>query len=513
MHLEHIEKDNNVSVLEDDKLGFWGTARQNPIAMMWCTYMLFTCIMWGYDGLAAGIVITLPQFRQSYGVPFMGQYVVLAKWQLAFTGGTAAGSLLGGLGAGMSTKYVGERIPLGCAFVISIGGVCAQWFSDGDNALFLAGKLLTGVPLGVFLTVAPLYCSEIAPLATRGAVTAGVSFCISLGQLLAYGVMRQTQTIMGPNSYRIIFAVQWGFSAILFVLLPFLPESPIRLLARGKVDSAKNSIRRLYPVDEEGVQAQIDAIQARLAGDTEAAAHAGSFKDCFIGTNLLRTLSAMGVFFIQNWSGVAWVLGYMGYFMQLGGLKGTTVFNLTVAIAGIMCIGNLAGAFMLQIVGRRSTITNGTIVGLYTMTVCMLIIAVLSIFTSKGQSVVLSQVAFMAIWAFAYQVSIGSAGFAIASEIPTSSLRGVTQSLCTITNGLNSCLWQFVLPYIVNPDEADWGGKVAFVFFGALIALSVAAYFFTPETKGRTFEEIDKLYALRIPPRHFSRTVVNQGGR
>jgi hypothetical protein len=71
MHLEHVEKDNNVSVSEDGKLGFWATARQNPIAMMWCTYILFTCVMWGYDGLAAGIVIALPKFRESYGVPFM----------------------------------------------------------------------------------------------------------------------------------------------------------------------------------------------------------------------------------------------------------------------------------------------------------------------------------------------------------------------------------------------------------------------------------------------------------
>jgi len=216
------------------------------------------------------------------------------------------------------------------------------------------------VPLGVFLTVAPLYCSEVAPTAVRGAATAAVSFCISLGQLLAYGVMRETQTIMGHNSYLIMFAVQWGFSAILLVLLPFLPESPIRLLARGEVESAKRSIRRFYPVDEEELQAKIDAIQGRFAEDSEVAAHAGSYKDCFTGTNLWRALSAMGVFFIQSWSGVIWVISYMGYFMQLGGLKGKTVFNLTVAIAGIMRVGNLAGLFMLQTLGRRPTINNGT---------------------------------------------------------------------------------------------------------------------------------------------------------
>jgi hypothetical protein len=70
-HLEHVEKETGVSIFEDDDLGFWGTVKQSPKAIMWCTYMLFTCIMWGYDGLAAAIVISLPQFRQSYGVAYM----------------------------------------------------------------------------------------------------------------------------------------------------------------------------------------------------------------------------------------------------------------------------------------------------------------------------------------------------------------------------------------------------------------------------------------------------------
>ncbi|KAL4879269.1 hypothetical protein BJY04DRAFT_220388 [Aspergillus karnatakaensis] len=34
---------------------FWKSVREAPMAVACCCYMLFTCIMWGYDGLAAAV--------------------------------------------------------------------------------------------------------------------------------------------------------------------------------------------------------------------------------------------------------------------------------------------------------------------------------------------------------------------------------------------------------------------------------------------------------------------------
>lgn len=79
---------------------------------------------------------------------------------------------------------------------------------------------------GTFTTVAPTYASEIAPLAIRGALTSGMNFSIVLGQLIGFGVMRETTLgqYQGPMSYRILFAVQWGFAAVGLAFLPFFPE-------------------------------------------------------------------------------------------------------------------------------------------------------------------------------------------------------------------------------------------------------------------------------------------------
>ena len=69
------------------------------------------------------------------------------------------------------------------------GGVFGEVFSITRPA-FLVGKLILGIGLGFYLTVAPLYASELAPIALRGIVTAGVNFAIVIGQLLSNAVIK-----------------------------------------------------------------------------------------------------------------------------------------------------------------------------------------------------------------------------------------------------------------------------------------------------------------------------------
>jgi hypothetical protein len=54
---------------------------------------------------------------------------------------------------------------------------------------------------------------------------------------------------------------------------------------------------------------------------------------------------------------------------------------------------------------------------------------------------------------------------------------------------------------MVNPDEGNLKGKVGFIFGGLCALATVWSFFYVPELKGRSMNEIDRLFALRIKPR------------
>ena len=127
-----------------------------------------------------------------------------------------------------------------------------------------------------------------------------------------------------------------------------------------------------------------------------------------------------------------------------------------------------------------------------------------SVIPTKGA--IWGQVAFMALWSFTYQATIGSVAWSLCTEVPRSTLRNHTQALATVVQGIVGTTWSFVMPYLVNPDEADLNGKVAFIFGGILAVSSIWLFFNIPETKGRSFQEIDALFDAGVPPRKFKST-------
>ncbi|KAH7138979.1 general substrate transporter [Dendryphion nanum] len=467
-----------------------------PLA--WCMFMFYTCIMFGFDSLAGGVVVSIFEFRRDFGHPYAGDYVVDANWQLGFQAATLFGIIFGGFLTGFGVNKWGRQPCILVAYIINTGGIFLQFFSK-TPAEFFGGKLLTGIPLGCFTTVAPTYASEMAPLNIRGAITAGMNFAIVLGQLIGYGVMRQTSFYQSALSYKVLFATQWGYVALGLIILPFFPESPYWLVSHNRHAKARHNISKLHKpdYDVDGHMAEIHESLARLNQDNESQ---GSIGECFQRKHILRTMVATGVFFIQNASGSVWVIGYMSYFMQLGGLSPARSFDATVGMSGLMVIGNMCGWFFVEKFGRRGTALGGAAA----LTVTLFVIGILAVVNSKGA--IWGQVAFMAVWSFAYQGTIGCVAWTISTETPTSRLRAPTQSLATMMNGLSSCIWSFALPYAINPDQGNLGGKIAFIFGAVMACCFVFIFFCIPETKGRTYMEVDEMWARGVPAWKWEKT-------
>ena len=147
-------------------------------------------------------------FRGSY--IFNGEPVLSASWQAAFNSVSSVGQFFGGFFCSWLADHWGRKPALLGGLVLATGGIFGEVFAN-TNVEFLIGKFILGIGLGFYLTVGPLYCSEISPVIFRGITTAGINFAIVIGQLLSnaaikgFGARTDSWAYRGPFMIQLLF--------------------------------------------------------------------------------------------------------------------------------------------------------------------------------------------------------------------------------------------------------------------------------------------------------------------
>lgn len=108
------------------------------------------------------------------------------------------------------------------------------------------------------------------------------------------------------------------------------------------------------------------------------------------------------------------------------------------------------------------------------------------------------------IWFLGYGFSCGPVPYVLASEVGSAQLRQKTISIARSTYYATLIVNSVVAPYMLNPTKGDLKGKAAFPAAGFLVACMVWGYFRLPETKDRSFSELDILFGT-------SRTLMHNG--
>jgi hypothetical protein len=295
------------------------------------------------------------------------------------------------------------------------------------------------------------------------------------------------------------------------VVWPFFPESPYWLVRRGRVEEAKRALRRIYGFTEtEFYEIETARIEHEIRMTNEL--HNGEDgsnrptkflgvdismeAECFNKVNRMRTFTAIFAASAQQMIGATFVIGYATYFFELIGIK--DYFAASIALYVVMLIASTAAFPLTEIFGRRFLIVKPQFV----LCLMLLIIGILGCVPNKVRAS-WGIVGMLYVWAMIYQLSIGATGFVLASEIATMRLRAATQGLITITNSVWGLIMQFTVPYMINPDAGNLGGKVGFIFLGTGLIAGIGGWYLFPETKGLSFKRLDELYASGIPARRF----------
>lgn len=84
----------------------------------------------------------------------------------------------------------------------------------------------------------------------------------------------------------------------------------------------------------------------------------------------------------------------------------------------------------------------------------------------------------------------------------------MTVVLCSSPNLDFRFATTFATPYLLNAPYANLGAKVGFIFGGCAVLAIIFAFFCVPECKGRTLEEIDRLFLDGVPIRKFNKVEI-----
>uniref|UniRef100_A0A7S2NNI1 Hexose transporter 1 n=1 Tax=Zooxanthella nutricula TaxID=1333877 RepID=A0A7S2NNI1_9DINO len=277
--------------------------------------------------------------------------------------------------------------------------------------------------------------------------------------------------------------------------LLFVGDTPRFLESVGRSEHALKVLATLRGGDMGSAARELALVRAEL--EEERRVGSATWSEVLLNP-YFRNVVLLGCLFqfFQIITGINAIVSFGGTLFEALGIHGLTSALLP-SVAFV--IGNSIGSFVLvDRVGRRSLL----IFGMLGMAVSMLL----------GGSVVLATreldasgterlpaaagivvIAMIFVYMFSFGVSWGFGAWLYISEIMPLRVRGKAVGLCTGVNwGPANVISDFVAPALIA-GPAGPGGML--LFFGALSALVVPfTVLCTPETKGKTLEEITPMF-------------------
>ena len=373
------------------------------------------------------------------------------------------------------------------------------------NSVYFAALVLGGWCCGGFNGLVVTYVSEIAPQRLRGVLTASVPIAFSCASLVVSIIVKCTGEKESRWAYRSTFVSQYGFAGVAVIILPFMPESPWFFSAAGKNQKAIDALISLS-YNEAEAKEQLQVMLRTLANSKDETAGA-TYLECFRKSNLRRTIITVMPMAIQALSGVSFVSFYSTYYIQLAGYSTSASFWLFI-VQGILSIfGIICSLFLIDRLGRR----NLSIYGMAFLTIVLVLTGGLAV--ADTPDTIKGTVALILLYCYAYNMTIGATAYSLSAEIATARLRAKTAALTFALQGALFSMWGLVLPYLFNPDEANLGAKVAFIFGGLSVLSTGYLWFYQPEVAGRSYEELDEMFRRRVPARKFKGYRLDQAVR
>jgi len=408
----------------------------------------------------------------------------------AMKGFAASSALLacifGAAFAGALSDRLGRKKVLilsGVMFLISAIGTALP-----QNLIqFIIFRFIGGLGVGAASMTSPMYIAEISPAKIRGRMVAVNQFAIVFGMLVVYFINYYIASL-GDQAWNTETGWRWMFGSeslpavLLLVLLFFVPESPRWLT---KQDQKSKALEVLSKVDgEEYAEKEMQMIEKNLSHESS------SLSQLF--NPGMRVVLVMGVVLavLQQVTGIN-VFLYFGsdIFEKLGGESIDAALLQQVVVGAVNLFFTVIAIWTVDKLGRKPLMFIGSI----GMGIALFAMGMAGYWQATG----LWMLVFVLIYIASFALSVGPVTWVVLSEIFPTKIRGRAMGIATI------CLWMansIVSQTFPMMDENEFliekfhHGFPFFIYGTMCVVLVIFVARVVPETKGKSLEEIEKMW-------------------
>ncbi|XP_022728823.1 polyol transporter 5-like [Durio zibethinus] len=442
-----------------------------------------TSILLGYDiGVMSGAIIFI---RENIHISTIEVELLVSSLNVC--------SLFGSLLAGRTSDLIGRRFTIVLAVATFFIGAVLMGFAP-SYAFLMAGRVIAGIGVGYSLMIGPVYTTELSPSTSRGFLSSLPELFITIGILFGYLSNYFLAGLPNHINWRIMLGLA-GLPAIAIGLgVLVMPESPRWLVMKGRFDEANKILLKTSDSNEEA--------ELRLKEMKTAASNLGSqFSGKGVWEELLlrpsRSLrriliAAIGINFFMQASGNDAVVYYSPEVFKAAGIHNKRhLFGITVVMGLSKTFFVLVSALFLDRFGRRPLLLIGTL----GMVGSLVGLGLGSKFLVENDpkptwAIVLSIIAVCADLSF-FSIGLGPITWVYSSEIFPMKYRAQGTSIAVSVNRVVS--GAVAMTFLTIANKITFAG-VFFILAGIMTLATIFFYFFLPETKGKTLEEIEALF-------------------
>lgn len=407
----------------------------------------------------------------------------------AFQLGIAVSSLVfasavGALTGGRISDAIGRRRSIAIMAVMFIIGVAIVVAAPGLGFI-VTGRIILGLAVGAASVVVPVYLAELAPFEIRGSLAGRNEFMIVFGQFLAIVMNAIIGSVWGeefPWVWRVMFALAALPAIVLLVGLSRLPESPRWLLDKGHEDEALHVMEGLRP--EGRAEMEIEDIRASRAADAEQKSM--SIREIFSNKNLVRMLligCAIAIF--QQTTGINAMMYYGAEVLRQAGFGDSGALIANIAPAFIAVVAGLIALQMMDRFSRRKTFLWGFAL----VTLFHVLISITGEYFPENGAKPYLLLLLIVLFVGSMQLCLNIAVWVTLSEIFPQKMRAFGMGVSVFILWMANATLSLFFPVIID----SLGLSGTFLAFAALNFIAfVFSYFFVPETRGRTLEELEQ---------------------